>query len=608
MLFLLIIWFVLGVITWTVGTGLMGVLRWQGLTRLGDRAIVAAWLGALILAALMLATSLVLPLSFGVGMTVIIICAGLALLRAETRRELQQGVGAIAALAMGWKVSFFALAIGLAFLGSQTVYWSDTGLYHYQAISWFAQHGTVPGLALIHNRFSTSSSWFALIAPFNHGVLTERISSVTGGFAYLLGLLQWQIHCRRLINRTAQRTDWFAALGLFFILPTCIKLTIALSSSHDQPMILMCIVCTWLLLHFSQNAPQYQQQGSQLILVLSLLSTMVRLSAMPLILMAAVFYWFAHPRKLRATWQIPTLSTLLLSPFLAFNGLASGCLLYPLSVLCFDWPWAVGKESAGDYQDFIREWNQWYFPWDIPDNPEWGEWILPWVKIEKPLLLLLISSAILLLLLLKSPRFLHFKNKYYLVGVAVFGMLYTVYSAPSWRFCVGYACLLPLLYLAELCHRSPRNLAIAVLACSAGANSWWDVSPSLLLVTTLTVLLTGLCYGLLRNPTRQRLALSLSLLLSLCLVTPLRDYSVTRSVYPLVWHPGLPPALSETYPTDQFTPAQSLFDVHYRQPSPELELCWSTELPCTHELTHDNIRLRNPSQGLAGGFVRVEPD
>ncbi|NEO87950.1 MAG: hypothetical protein F6J87_27380 [Spirulina sp. SIO3F2] len=606
MLFLLITWFLAGVSLWTIGTGLLYGLRLHCLERLGDRAIVATWLGALSLAALMLTISLVVPLSAGVGATVVGLSLILAWLRPETRRDAREMVGAIAELGTLWKGIMVGLAVAIAFLGSQTVYWSDTGLYHYQAISWFSQHGTVPGLALIHNRFSTNSSWFALVSPLNHGALTERICSVTGGFAYLLGISQLGLHLRRIIQHTEQKTDWFAAVGLFLTIPTSLKLTLPLSSSHDQPMIFMCIVCTWLLLHFSGNSPQHKNKGARLILIFSVLTTMVRLSAMPLMLMAAFFYFFSSENKFKALWQIPTISVVTLSPFLTFNALASGCLLYPLSTFCFNWSWAVGKERASEYQDFIREWNQWYFPWEIPDNPGLGEWILPWVQIEKPLLLLLIASVILLGVLLKSPRSLELKGKYYLVGVAVFGIIYTVYSAPSWRFCVGYACLLPTLYLSQSCARSLQAFWISILAVSAGANSWWGTSVSLTMVTLLTIGLAGWGYWLLQHPKNERLAHLFGLLFCLCFITPLRDYDVTRSHYPWVWQPWLPPTLSETYKTEGFT-LETSHDVDYLKTIPDvMELCWGAEIPCTHELTHPEIRLRDPERGLSGGFVRVD--
>jgi len=56
-----------------------------------------------------------------------------------------------------------------------TIY--DTGLYHAQAISWLESYGVVPGLANIHVRFGTTSSWFQTAAIFGHSWTTQLFNT-----------------------------------------------------------------------------------------------------------------------------------------------------------------------------------------------------------------------------------------------------------------------------------------------------------------------------------------------------------------------------------------------------------------------------------------------
>lgn len=67
----------------------------------------------------------------------------------------------------------------IANLTTQRVTWYDVGLYHFGSIRWLAEHGAVPGLALINSKFGFTSSWFALAAPFNPEIFGSRVSAVT---------------------------------------------------------------------------------------------------------------------------------------------------------------------------------------------------------------------------------------------------------------------------------------------------------------------------------------------------------------------------------------------------------------------------------------------
>ena len=65
-------------------------------------------------------------------------------------------------------------AVGAAALASDPVTLYDSLVYHIGIIRWLHEHGTVPGIALIHNRLGHVSAWFALGAAFDTGPATNR--------------------------------------------------------------------------------------------------------------------------------------------------------------------------------------------------------------------------------------------------------------------------------------------------------------------------------------------------------------------------------------------------------------------------------------------------
>jgi hypothetical protein len=78
----------------------------------------------------------------------------------------------------------------------------DTWMYHMNAVKWYGSFGIVPGLALLETRLGWISSWFALDASLNHGLLAERMYSLPG--LLVLTLLTWQaLECLDALRRRA---------------------------------------------------------------------------------------------------------------------------------------------------------------------------------------------------------------------------------------------------------------------------------------------------------------------------------------------------------------------------------------------------------------------
>ncbi|UBF26559.1 hypothetical protein K9N68_00655 [Kovacikia minuta CCNUW1] len=131
MIYFALVWNILIVICWVIGTGLLVRLDAHCFHRSPDRWIIALWSGVVLLAITLLAVSLVLPLSPLVGTVVAITLCGLALTAQQVWAEL-------ATLRKKFSLPILAIVVSVelavAALTSHQVTWIDTGLYHYGSI------------------------------------------------------------------------------------------------------------------------------------------------------------------------------------------------------------------------------------------------------------------------------------------------------------------------------------------------------------------------------------------------------------------------------------------------------------------------------------------
>lgn len=133
-----------------IGGGVLDLIQRSAIRRLGDRWMIAIWLGILALALCLLSASFFLPLTPWVGITLMALLVGLAWRRPGARQLL----GAVRARATGRKTLLvFLLMLVISVPTTQPVIWYDTGLYHFGVIRWLANYGTVPGLSLLVSQF-----------------------------------------------------------------------------------------------------------------------------------------------------------------------------------------------------------------------------------------------------------------------------------------------------------------------------------------------------------------------------------------------------------------------------------------------------------------------
>ncbi|MFQ3581507.1 MAG: hypothetical protein SNJ49_06355 [Chloracidobacterium sp.] len=604
MLFLVLAWFLLGVVSYTVG---VSVLHWfQALRtqhRLGDYWLAATWLGLLTLANALLGLSLVTPLTPLSGGLLALALSLPALTTGRADLRLPALRAALLGRAAHWPALAGLLAVATGALLNRPIFIIDAGAYHIGSIEWLTQHGTVPGLALLNPTLGYSSAWFALVAPFNAGCAAGRAYTVANGFVYFLLLLQILLVTRRVWQSATQPVDWFllAVSGLTWLLVTRFLGGLVFSPSPDIPVILGLPVLAWLLflpeVPLAGTHPSAAGQEKLAPWVMALGLAGVKLNALPILGLSMLFLLAGKPPARRLV-HAAALGGLLIWPGIVTRVVASGYPFFPSRALPLGLPWQYEGSHPAFTSSGIRAFAQWSGQ-PVPPGLDYpGRWIPHWIAHEPVAVTLIGLQVVTVVWALRRWRWWTPAMRWG-GALAALGSLYVLTAAPSLRFLMGYPVIAlglvltdvfsggsaPTRSTADLATRQRRFPGLARYANGVGMGV---VAGGLALGVAVAATRTTNTEQLIR----QGIAAGR--------VTDGPDYAPGWLQPPrsrrIEYDDGLPRDTSVT--------RQQVHDVEVIVPH---AMCWDLPLPCSPPYHKVGFRLRNPQRGLAGGFVRASP-
>jgi hypothetical protein len=606
-------WLPLLLVCWLCGAAVLErAAGAETFRRAGDRLVLSLWLGLVILAQALLAVSLFAPLTPLCGAALAAVVSALALLSRGVRAEAAR---LKALLSPRLLLGLLALAAGVAAFASQPVTYYDTGLYHFQSIRWLAEHGAVPGLALVQIRFAFASAWFALAAPFEATPLGSRATAVACGFALLVAALHALLCARRCAAGKGRGSDWLAWLSYAFVLPPALVWRQPASASPDLPVFFLAVAVAWAI---SLIEEEQARAGARLPAVLLAAGAVgVKLSGLSLLVAALAYYVWGVGLSPRRLLTAGASVALVLLPTVAYGVVASGCPLFPSKLLCVETPWSVGAAQAERLARVVRDWARW-----DGRTPPWANdwnWIMPWLTkgftlknaAVFPLCLLVAGvgalvrartrwralgtsaltagcAGLLVYFLLRGGELLmvslaaaaavalltgrggKFAGRTWVLAAGLAGSALTLYAAPALRFGLGYTAIL---FGALLV---PAALKLAGGAGAGVEDGLWRRRATLAAMLTACGLLFFTMTVALETFTRV-------------------GAGVEGRFKRLLLAPPLPVALTE--PREEH-------GLKYLIPL-DREQCWGAELPCTEIELRGGVTLRDPARGLRGGFVRA---
>ncbi|MFB2983754.1 LIC_10190 family membrane protein [Microseira sp. BLCC-F43] len=571
MLYFIFAWTLLIIACCSIGTALLNLLRADCFERVGDRFTISVWLGVVILAISLLATSLVFPLSPSVGGIIILSLILGSFLLQKTWNELFALISNLSPrLIFGYLIS----ALGVAALTTRQVTWIDTGLYHYGAIKWLAQFGAVPGLALVHSNLGFTSSWFAFAAPWNADIFDSRVTAIANGFVFLIALLHFLICLAQTFTNQAQISDCFVVIYSGIILPFVatnnLMAVILVSPSPDLPILFFTLVIAWAILIISHPITLPLQEVKNILdaktipIILAAGAVTMKPTALPLLLISGIFYVVGKGLNFRRILMGVALTVLLLLPMFSFGIITSGCPVFPATFLCVDLPWSLTAKAAKGAAKGTHEWTSWY----ASQQPEKNSifWLLwQWfndAKLHQVMALLIIISIICSIYIVRSANHQN-RGQLWLIALAASGITFLMFTAPFFRFALGYLIILPALSMAIYCRKKLGQIWHQIAERFTAYYQSRDFRKVFLGVTLSLATLTSI---LLFNKATQSQLL-------------------------------LPPQL----PEGELLRKQ-VNGITYFSPKPG-SLCWRSELPCGFKI-EDYVKLRDPEQGIKAGFVR----
>ncbi|NJO94614.1 MAG: hypothetical protein HC820_10320 [Hydrococcus sp. RM1_1_31] len=365
---------------------------------------------------------------------------------------------------------FLALALAIAALSAQPVTWIDTGLYHYGAIHWLGEYGAVPGVALIHDRFAFTSSWFALAAPFDASWLGDRNSTLTNGFIFFLACFHLTISLGYGYQKQAKFSDLFNISWSVLILSILLfygwMSEVRVSLSPDIPIYLASGLIPWSILVISSQNPKNSDSFLNAWLVplfLAAIAVTIKIMALPLLVVTYFNYLFQGRFKISKIFLGSFLAFFLLLPMFTFGVIASGCPLYPKTAMCFDLPWLIPAQEAVKTAGITQRWGDW--SGESPaDNRDWlwiSKQIWIWFKhsnTNKLMTFLVVISVFFSSIILKKSKQEENYNGYFLIiALGITGMLFIITQAPTIRLGLGYFLVIPALFVTVLGYRLTQN-------------------------------------------------------------------------------------------------------------------------------------------------------
>ncbi len=601
-------------IAFVLGAAVLDWLQLNTLPRLGDRLILATWVGTITLSCALLAVALLMPLTPLVGAIVTGLLLAIALSWSDAGVRLKF---VIAKLPWKWTTVFLGMMGAIAAFYTRPVIFTDFGLYHYQVMQWLSKYGVVPGLGLLHMRFSYSfNNWFTIPTALNAGFLEARIGSLSGGFATMLIVLHCMICISRIVQRRSLLADWFIIVAsLLFVPPLFYAVQLPISSSPDLPVAALTVLIVWA--GILATSPDQPNPDFRIPFVLAICALACKISALPLILITGLFLLLSKKHYLVDSLRAATFGVILL-PGIAYGIKTIGLPLAPLPFLRLDLPWSVSIERAEIDRLIIQTWGRWQgFPDSLPKyifpvsqekywpdmiaafkqvNSPW-EWVPFWFENAKMPAFMVVTSVVCAVLLCLPPiaRTHPAQMRYFVLAVGLGGILFQFSTAPDVRYGIGYFCLTPAFLMAIACTRQ-SILALTGVPIILGYANRWNNPLEVLWVMGIGAI-AALLLDILAQQVLPKQRFIILILLIASIIYPLRmlvPFDLASSLL-------LPPATESPAPEKLKTVQRNNFT--YLRPIDNR--CWAAPLPCTPGPAQESMQLRDPNRGLAGGFSRL---
>ena len=255
----------------------------------------------------------------------------------------------------------------------------DSDLYHIQSVRWLNEHGAAPGVGNLHARLGHASSWLALAALFNHGLLK-------GSMPWILPPVALSCFSAYLIWEGLRGRHPWARIYAMSLLP----LSFYYIMYSGQPnfyqdfscLIIVCIIgCE--LLYFFLDKDFFNAKHASVICICvaqAFLIKSIPVATVVFVPIILIYSLFVRDRlgiySLIMMFALPVCAATI---WIAWNVIATGYPFFPITVFPFDVDWIMSSDVVTAHTLAIRGWARmpgpeykqafaqgityWFFPW-----------------------------------------------------------------------------------------------------------------------------------------------------------------------------------------------------------------------------------------------------
>ena len=297
-------------------------------------------------------------------------------------------------------------------MSTWTIVHPDTLGYHAQTIQWIEKYKAIPGLVHLHVRLGYQGLWFVDAALFGFsytGTQGTTLLNSTVLFWFFIFIISRIDQNFFKDGKKLNGFLWVSLLSITMWSYTQVRLT-ATSASPDFIATLFIGAIIYLLLE--KNLKHFAASEWLLIAFLSLVAVTIKLSVVPVLLIAAVPGLLGlAKRKIKLFFTILFISLITLFPFIARNIITSGYVVFPstsIDVVNVDWKYspALTANEKNYITAYAKKAGVVSEEIDIVNKMSTTGWLPTWWQdrsaADKTIMIILVLSFIATLLQLKK--------------------------------------------------------------------------------------------------------------------------------------------------------------------------------------------------------------
>ena len=416
-----------------------------------DIAFTAAWLGVSILSGVLSFVALISPLSPTIALLILALPAIGLLQRSYRRAVATLFWDLIKHRPPGYRLVciILLLVLPICFLGSQQTILFDTAYYHLAVARILEEFGAIKGLVTLHKNFGQVSSWLVLGAPGTVGGELGWGSSLPNTFICMLAAVQAAFSLDRIVDGSRRLCDFIAGIGFLLIFLLAARWGMISSLTPDLPAMLLAVAIAWLLsLHWGRRSIFFA-------IPVAAFAITIKLSALPVGLIAGIAALCAIRKESRLFIVSICVGLAILAPFFILSVLSTGCLVFPLSLTCFDLPWTPSAAQLSVHTETIvaaARGGGRALPADTPLVTQF----LTWASRDKSGALVILSGVLISTIIVIRDLFFYKSRHsgkivlYAPHALAICGLVYVSVMAPTGRFAGGYTSVLAAILVASI--------------------------------------------------------------------------------------------------------------------------------------------------------------